>query len=180
MGSEERVKECECVCARHLLMRSFLPLRQRASCEQPSLTCEESVLPSGRTCHVLVIFEGRNSNSTMFRSSLKGGILTLRSAPALCQKVFPPASQHLPQASLTTSHNTGSCFGAQAPPACVPATMAAGSDAVLVPNDATAPGGVDESDSDGSSTTSAPPAMSEVEGSSSASEDEPAVSNKRG
>ena len=57
--------------------------------------------------------------------------------------------------------------------------MAAGSDAALVPDAANAPGGADESDSDGSSTTSAP-AMSDVEGSSSASEDEPAVSNKRG
>ena len=57
--------------------------------------------------------------------------------------------------------------------------MAAGSDATLVPDGANAPGGVDESDSDGSSTTSTP-AMSDVEGSSSASEDEPAVSNTRG
>ena len=56
--------------------------------------------------------------------------------------------------------------------------MAAGSDAALVPDGASALGGADESDSDGSSTTSAP-AMSEVEGSSSASEHEPAVSNKR-
>lgn len=50
----------------------------------------------------------------------------------------------------------------------------------MVPHGANSLGGVDESDSDGSSTTSALPAMSEVDGSSSASEDDPAPTSKRG
>lgn len=87
------------------------------------------------------------------------------------------------QASLAASLIAVSCFALKLLlpfPASVRATMAAGSGAALAPDVANAPGGVDESDSDGSSTTSAPLAMSEVEGSSSASEDEPAVTSKRG